>query len=93
MLLMIGGVGAVGQWLMTKVYQIGDASALAPLDFFRLITSTIVGYAIFSESLSISTVIGSVIIVAAVIYVVQHNGRRSAPIDPAPHLNLRGSSP
>lgn len=84
LLLMIGSVGAAGQWLMTKAYQVGDASALAPLDFFRLITSTIVGYAIFSESLSISTVIGSVIVVVAVIYVVQHNGRRSTPIDPTP---------
>jgi drug/metabolite transporter (DMT)-like permease len=78
LLLMIGVVGAVGQWLMTKAYQMGDAAALAPLDFFRLITSTIVGYVVFSESLSLSTAIGSMIVVAAVIYVVQHNGRRLA---------------
>jgi drug/metabolite transporter (DMT)-like permease len=86
LLFMIGGVGAVGQWLMTKAYQVGDAAALAPLDFFRLIASTIVGYVIFSESLSLSTVLGSIIVVAAVIHVVQHNGRRSthSRIDPAP---------
>jgi drug/metabolite transporter (DMT)-like permease len=78
LLLMIGSVGAVGQWLMTKAYQMGDAAALAPLDFFRLITSTIVGYLVFSERLSASTAIGSIIVVAAVIYVVQHNGRRLA---------------
>jgi drug/metabolite transporter (DMT)-like permease len=78
LLLMIGVVGAVGQWLMTKAYQMGDAAALAPLDFFRLITSTIVGYVVFSESLSLSTAIGSIIVVAAVVYVVQHNGRRLA---------------
>lgn len=76
LLLFIGSVGAVGQWLMTKAYQMGDAAALAPLDFFRLITSTIVGYLVFSERLSASTAIGSIIVVAAVVYIVQHNGRR-----------------
>ena len=86
LLLMIGSVGAAGQWLMTKAYQVGDAAALAPLDFFRLITSTIVGYVIFSENLSSNTAIGSSIVVAAVVYVMQHNGRRSAhtPTEPAP---------
>lgn len=84
LLLMIGCVGAAGQWLMTKAYQAGDAAALAPLDFFRLITSTIVGYLVFAESLSTSTAIGSIIVFAAVIYVVQHNGRRPSRTDPAP---------
>lgn len=86
LLLMIGSVGAVGQWLMTKAYQIGNAAALAPLDFFRLITSTIVGYLVFSERLSASAAIGSSIVVAAVFYVVQHNSRRrpSASVDTEP---------
>lgn len=75
---MIGAVGAAGQFLMTKAYQMGDAAALAPLDFFRLITSTLVGYAVFGESLSTSTMIGSTIVVTAVVYVVQHNGRHHA---------------
>lgn len=86
LLMMIGVVGAAGQWLMTKAYQAGDAAALAPLDFFRLITMTIVGYLVFSESLSASTAVGSVIVVVAVVYVVQHNGRRLVRrvIDPPP---------
>jgi drug/metabolite transporter (DMT)-like permease len=85
LLLMIGSAGAVAQWLMTKAYQIGDAAALAPLDFFRLITMTIVGYMIFSERLTSTTVIGSAIVVAAVIFIVQHNSRRAtqARNDPA----------
>lgn len=74
----IGTVGAIGQWLITRAYQVGDAAALAPLDFVRLLMATAIGYLVFAETLTLSTLIGGTIVVAATLYIVRHNARRVA---------------
>jgi drug/metabolite transporter (DMT)-like permease len=80
----IGAVGTIGQWLITRAYQVGDAAALAPLDFVRLLMATAIGYLVFSEVLTLSTMIGGTIVVAATLYTVRHNARRVARAGVAP---------
>jgi drug/metabolite transporter (DMT)-like permease len=77
LLVFIGVVGTVGQWLSTRAYQVGDAAALAPLDFVRLLIATAIGYLLFAETLTLSTMIGGTIVVASTLYTVRHNARRA----------------
>ena len=62
----VGLFGTVGQFLMVGALQIAEASAIAPVDYVRLLLALIVGFFIFSEVPDIWTWVGSGIIVTAV---------------------------
>ena len=85
---LIGVVGTAGQYLITRAYQVGEAAALAPLDFVRLLIATGIGFAVFAELPSLPTFIGASIVVAATVYTVRRNagteGRGMAAVAPRP---------
>lgn len=67
--------GTAGQWLITRAYQVGEAAALAPIDFTRLILSAATGYFIFAEVPLLSTWIGATIVIGATLYTIRRNSR------------------
>jgi drug/metabolite transporter (DMT)-like permease len=69
----IGIFGSVAQFLFTRGCQIGEASALAPLEFSRLLIAAVVGYFVFLEVPSLTTLIGATIIIGSTVYTVRHN--------------------
>jgi drug/metabolite transporter (DMT)-like permease len=69
----IGIVGSVAQYLFTRGCQIGEASALAPLEFSRLLIAAVVGYFVFLEVPGLTTLIGATIIIGSTVYTVRHN--------------------
>jgi drug/metabolite transporter (DMT)-like permease len=73
LLAMIGIFGSVAQYLFTRGCQIGQASALAPLEFSRLLIAAVVGYFVFLEVPSLTTLIGATIIIGSTVYTVRHN--------------------
>ena len=58
----------------------GEASAIAPFDYSRLLFTGIIGLAFFSEVPDSWTVAGAALIVASTIYIA----RREARLNPAP---------
>lgn len=75
--------GTAGQWLITRAYQVGEAAALAPLDFSRLVLASLTGYLFFAEIPSLSTFAGAVIVIGATLYTMRRNARRRLRV-PAP---------
>jgi drug/metabolite transporter (DMT)-like permease len=69
----IGIFGSVAQYLFTRGCQIGQASALAPLEFSRLLIAAVIGYFVFREIPSLTMLIGATIIIASTVYTVRHN--------------------
>lgn len=67
--------GTAGQWLITRAYQVGEAAALAPIDFSRLILASFTGYIFFAEIPRLTTWIGAVIVIGATLYTIRRNGR------------------
>ena len=78
LLTVIGVSGTAAQFLVTRAYQIGEASALAPLDFTRLLVAVITGFAFFGEIPDWRTMLGAMIVVGATLYTIRRNS--------APHL-------
>lgn len=74
-LILLSLFGTAGQWLITRAYQVGEAAALAPLDFSRLILASLTGFIFFAEIPALSTWIGAVIVIAATLYTVRKNAR------------------
>lgn len=68
--------GTAGQWLITRAYQVGEAAALAPLDFSRLIISSFTGFVFFAEIPALATWIGAAIVIGATLYTIRRNARQ-----------------
>ena len=81
---LIGTFGTAGQFLITKAYQVGEAAALAPLDFVRLLLSVAIGFWIFTELPDLTTFLGGAVVVGATIYTVRRNAARKAPLPLTP---------
>jgi drug/metabolite transporter (DMT)-like permease len=82
----IGVFGTAGQWLVTRAYQMGEASALAPLDFVRLLLATASGYLVFAELPSLVTIVGAALVAGGTLYTIRHNaGARRLAVSPLPH--------
>ncbi|WP_186417212.1 DMT family transporter [Bosea sp. CS1GBMeth4] len=84
-LVLLSLFGTAGQWLITKAYQVGEAAALAPLDFSRLILASFTGFVFFAEVPTLTTLVGSAIVIGATLYTMRRNARgRIGPDPPSP---------
>ena len=59
------GTGALGHFLLIKVYEITEASALQPFVYFHFVFATVVGVLVFSETLKLNVITGCIIVIAA----------------------------
>ena len=92
LLALVGVAGTAGQFLMVGAFQLAEASALAPVDYTRLIFAVAAGYLLFQEIPDLWTWIGSVIIIASVAYTT-HRERQLARRHSALPLKPEGSLP
>ena len=77
MMLAIGLLSVAGQFCNIAGYRAGEASAVAPLDYARLVFAALIGFLVFLEVPSWSTIVGSGIIIATSIYSLRSEQRRS----------------
>ncbi len=76
LLLLIGAVAAAGQYVNILALRAGEASALAPLDFTRLVFAGALGLAMFGEWPEHRVYLGAAVIVGAALYTL-HRERRA----------------
>lgn len=76
MLVAIGGLSFLGQMCNIRAFKVGEATAIASLDYTRLLYATLLGAVLFSEWPSIETLIGALIIIAASLYTVWREAKR-----------------
>lgn len=58
-------LGALGHYLLIKVYDVSEASAVQPFAYFQLIFASILGITLFGETIRTNVAIGTAIIVTA----------------------------
>lgn len=76
MLSVVGFLGIGGQALITHGFTLGDATALVPLDYFRIVYSAIIAYLVFGELPGVWSIAGMAIIVSASLYLVLTEKKR-----------------
>jgi len=69
-------LGIAGQGLITHGFTMGEASALVPLDYFRIVYSALIGYLIFNELPDGWSFLGMSVIVSASLYLVLTDEKR-----------------
>ncbi len=78
MLASLGVIATLGHVLITKAYEHGEASLLAPLAFTEIIMATAVGWWFFGDLPDRWTVLGVAILIASAIYISVRE-RRAVP--------------
>ncbi|MBH0237984.1 DMT family transporter [Methylobrevis albus] len=77
LLVITGVVGTAAQYIFTLACRIGEASALAPMEYTRLIFAIAIGYFLFAEVPDLATMVGAGIVIAATIYTMRRNAETS----------------
>ena len=76
----MGVVGTITQGCYIKGMQIGDAGAMAPIDYSRLVFTAVVGFFVFSEIPTWPTIVGAAIVVASTLFITfreQHQAKQA----------------
>lgn len=82
-LLALAGVcGGVAQLLLTASYRYADVSTIAPFEYTSIVLGILVGYLLFDDVPTAPMLIGTVIVVAAGIFVIwrEHRLARLTPL-------------
>ena len=62
--------GTLSHYLMIKALEVAEASVLQPFSFLQLVFASFIGVLIYSETLTINTVMGAAIIVASGLFII-----------------------
>ncbi len=65
----MGVLGTITQGCYIKGMSIGDAGAMAPIDYIRLVFTVIVGFALFQEVPGIWTIVGAAVVVISTLFI------------------------
>ena len=70
------GIGqTVGMICFVRGFSVGEASAIGPSEYVRLIYAGLIGFFIFGETVDIWTVVGGLIIVCSTLYIARDQAR------------------
>ena len=67
----MGIVGAGAHNCFLRAYRVGEATAMAPIDYTRLLFAGVAGFLFFGTVPDIYTIVGAVIIAATSFYIAQ----------------------
>jgi drug/metabolite transporter (DMT)-like permease len=67
--------GASGHFLLIKTYEVAEASSVQPFAYLQLVFATMIGIAVFGETLALNVGIGAVIIVGAGLFTLLRSRR------------------
>lgn len=62
--------GVSGHWLLIRVYEVAEASAVQPFAYFQLVFAAFIGISIFGETVRMNVVAGAALIVAAGLFTI-----------------------
>jgi drug/metabolite transporter (DMT)-like permease len=78
----MGVLGTITQACYINGMSEGDAAAMAPIDYTRLVFAVIIGYALFSDIPNTMTMLGAGIVMASTIYITVRESRIGTPSSP-----------
>jgi drug/metabolite transporter (DMT)-like permease len=77
--LVCGVLGSAGHYCLTRSYGVADISATQSVKFLDLVWATLIGWLVFSDAPSNSTLIGGVVICASTLWIARREARGRLP--------------
>ncbi len=69
LMIVIGGMAALGHFAIAEAMKAADASVIVPLDFTRLLWAAGVGYLVFGEFPDFWTWVGGIVVFSSTVYI------------------------
>ena len=82
MLMGAGAFGVTGQTCVVRGLKVGEATAVAPFDYARIIFAAAIGYWMFGEVPDIWSGVGAMVIILASVYIARREALRKKLQDP-----------
>lgn len=73
--LLCGLLGSLGHYLLARSYTVADISATQSVRFLELVWASLLGWLVFSDQPSRSTIIGGIVISASTIWIARREAR------------------
>lgn len=70
-------LGATGHYLLIRVYELAEASAIQPFAYFQLVFASSMGVILFGETIRANVIIGATLIVGAGLFTLWRERQRS----------------
>jgi len=83
---LIGFIGAAGQFFVTEAFRHGEVSLLVPIEYLSLVWATGLGYVLWSDVPTVTVLAGAAIIIASSAYIIHRETRTSRRDPPETHL-------
>ena len=77
MLLMVGLFAAGGQYLLTYAYQQAPASEVSIYQYSGVVFTALLSYLIFGETLTLTSIVGAIVILAAIFWVFEYSKHKA----------------
>lgn len=74
----VGVFTTLANYCITRAFAIGETTAVGPVDYLQLIFASVAGYFLFAEVPTVWTALGSVVVVAATLYIILREARVKA---------------
>lgn len=74
--LICGVLGSAGHWSLTNAYRLADISATQGVRFLDLVWAALLGYLVFDDHPSASTLAGGLVIFGATVWIARREARR-----------------
>jgi drug/metabolite transporter (DMT)-like permease len=72
-IVVIGSLMSLMQWIFIQAFKVGEAAAIAPMEYSRLLYAAVIGIVFFAEIPTLWTLTGAVIIIASTLYTLHRN--------------------
>jgi len=81
LIVLAGGLMSVTQYLTIQAFKVGEAAAIAPVEYVRLLFATIIGIYFFDEIPTIWTLVGALVIIGSTFYTMRRTIVRKQKLD------------
>lgn len=81
LLAFIGLISGVGQFALTTGYGFAEASVISPFTYTSIIWASIFGATLWGDKMTVSTLIGTVIVICSGLYILHREHLRHAAIE------------
>ncbi|MBK20352.1 MAG: hypothetical protein CMM52_16090 [Rhodospirillaceae bacterium] len=78
LLIAIAVLTTAGMTCFVRAFSVGEANAVGPIEYVRLIYAALFGYFLFGEIPSVWTGVGAALIVASAIYIAREEAKKGA---------------
>ena len=76
LVLVCGAMGSLGHWLLTHAFKLADISTAQPIKFLDMIWAVALGFLVFAETPSSSTLLGAAVIFISTSWIARVEARR-----------------